>query len=69
MAHNGAFGDLPRLEAELGDYLGRVHGDTDSERMFALITKHIDAPAETSAPGSPQRPHGSQPRSRSTPST
>jgi predicted glutamine amidotransferase len=42
MAHNGAIGDLPKLEAELGDYLGRVQGDTDSERMFALITKHID---------------------------
>jgi predicted glutamine amidotransferase len=42
MAHNGAIGDLPTLEGELGDSLGRVQGDTDSERMFALITKHID---------------------------
>jgi predicted glutamine amidotransferase len=42
MAHNGAIGDLPALEAALGDGLGRVHGDTDSERMFALITAHID---------------------------
>jgi predicted glutamine amidotransferase len=42
MAHNGAVGDLPRLEAELGDYRSLVKGDTDSERIFALITKHID---------------------------
>jgi len=41
-AHNGAFGDLPRLEAELGEYRSLVEGDTDSERLFALITKHID---------------------------
>ena len=43
MAHNGAIGDLPTLEAELGDALGEVHGDTDSERMFALITARIAA--------------------------
>lgn len=41
-AHNGALGDLPRLEAEIGDYMSLVAGDTDSERLFALITKHID---------------------------
>jgi predicted glutamine amidotransferase len=35
MAHNGAIGDLPRLETELGGHLGLVQGDTDSERMFA----------------------------------
>ncbi|HEY3763540.1 MAG TPA: class II glutamine amidotransferase [Gaiellales bacterium] len=43
MAHNGALGDLPRLEAELGDGMGVVQGDTDSERMFALIAQRIDA--------------------------
>jgi glutamine amidotransferase len=43
MAHNGAVGDLPTLEAELGDALSKVHGDTDSERMFALITARIAA--------------------------
>jgi predicted glutamine amidotransferase len=43
LAHNGAVGDLPRLEEELVDYRSLVQGDTDSERLFALITKHIDA--------------------------
>ncbi len=43
MAHNGAIGDLPRLEAELGEHLRLVQGETDSERMFALITKYTDA--------------------------
>ena len=38
MAHNGAIGDLPKLEQQLDDHLGLVQGDTDSERMFALIT-------------------------------
>lgn len=42
-AHNGVIGDLPRLEAELGRYRDLVAGDTDSERFFALITKHVDA--------------------------
>lgn len=39
-AHNGAFGDLGRLEQRLAE-LGvkdLVHGQTDSERLFALIT-------------------------------
>ena len=43
MAHNGAISGLDKLEAEIGDYRELVLGDTDSERMFALITKHIDA--------------------------
>lgn len=42
-AHNGVIDDLPALEAELGDHRCLVAGDTDSERFFALITKHIDA--------------------------
>jgi glutamine amidotransferase len=42
-AHNGVIGDLPKLERELGTYCDLVHGDTDSERLFALITKRIDA--------------------------
>lgn len=41
-AHNGVIEDLPALEAELGDYRDLVQGDTDSERYFALITRHID---------------------------
>ena len=43
MAHNGGFGDLPRIEAQLGSYRDLVLGDTDSERYFALITQQIDA--------------------------
>ena len=43
MAHNGGFGGLPELEAELGPYRKLVLGDTDSERYFALITKQTDA--------------------------
>ena len=43
MAHNGGFGELPRLEEELGSYRSLVQGDTDSERYFALITKETDA--------------------------
>ncbi|GLZ37135.1 class II glutamine amidotransferase [Actinokineospora sp. NBRC 105648] len=41
-AHNGVIGGLPALEAELGDHRDLVLGDTDSERFFALITKHAD---------------------------
>jgi predicted glutamine amidotransferase len=43
-AHNGVISDLPSLEAELGaDAMRNVHGDTDSERFFALITREIAA--------------------------
>jgi predicted glutamine amidotransferase len=42
MAHNGGFGELPRLEAKLGSYADLVLGDTDSERYFALITQQTD---------------------------
>ena len=42
-AHNGVIEDLPTLESELGDYRDLVHGDSDSERFFALITKEIEA--------------------------
>jgi len=40
-AHNGVIGDLGRLEAELGDAMQLVRGETDSERFFALITREI----------------------------
>jgi predicted glutamine amidotransferase len=40
-AHNGIVGGLGRLEAELGEHRALVAGDTDSERLFALITRHI----------------------------
>ncbi|WP_280499049.1 class II glutamine amidotransferase [Nocardia farcinica] len=42
-AHNGVLGDLERLDAELGEYRALVAGDTDSERLFALITMQIEA--------------------------
>jgi glutamine amidotransferase len=41
-AHNGVVGSLPRLERELGPAMGLVHGDTDSERFFALVTREIE---------------------------
>ena len=40
-AHNGVIGDLRALEDELGDAMSLVHGDTDSERYFALITRAV----------------------------
>ncbi|MFG2721269.1 class II glutamine amidotransferase [Streptomyces sp. NPDC048416] len=40
-AHNGVVEDLPALEAHLGPDLALVRGDTDSERVFALITREI----------------------------
>jgi len=43
MAHNGGFGELPRLEEQLGSYADLVLGDTDSERYFALITQQTEA--------------------------
>ena len=42
-AHNGHLEGLDVLEDRLGpSYRALVRGDTDSERMFALITKEID---------------------------
>jgi len=40
-AHNGVLSGLPTLEDELGDDLALVQGQTDSERLFALITREI----------------------------
>src|SRR4051812_16736298 len=37
-AHNGVVGDLERLEQRLGELRAMVTGETDSERVFALIT-------------------------------
>jgi predicted glutamine amidotransferase len=42
-AHNGHFEGLDALEERLGDYRALVHGDTDSERFFALVSKETDA--------------------------
>jgi predicted glutamine amidotransferase len=41
-AHNGVVTDLAALEAELGDAMSMVHGETDSERYFALVTREIE---------------------------
>ncbi|AWK75742.1 class II glutamine amidotransferase [Rhodococcus oxybenzonivorans] len=41
-AHNGVIGNLAALDTELGSDLDLVEGDTDSERFFALVTRHID---------------------------
>jgi predicted glutamine amidotransferase len=41
-AHNGHIGGLADLEAQLGGYRALVHGDTDSERLFALISREIE---------------------------
>jgi glutamine amidotransferase len=43
MAHNGGFGEIARLDEQLGRYRELVLGDTDSERYFALISQQIDA--------------------------
>lgn len=43
LAHNGHVGGLDLLERELGDYRSLVKGQTDSERVFALITKEADS--------------------------
>jgi predicted glutamine amidotransferase len=44
LAHNGVIEDLPKLDERLGS-AGRalVKGETDSERLFALITQEIEA--------------------------
>jgi hypothetical protein len=42
-SRNGYIGDLEKLESELGDYRRIVKGGSDSERLFALIVKEIDA--------------------------
>ncbi|GIH22201.1 class II glutamine amidotransferase [Acrocarpospora phusangensis] len=42
-AHNGVVEGLDLLEAHLGPDMSLVHGETDSERVFALITREIRA--------------------------
>ncbi|HLH66623.1 MAG TPA: class II glutamine amidotransferase [Solirubrobacteraceae bacterium] len=41
-AHNGVIGEPERIDAELGAERALVHGETDSERFFALITREIE---------------------------
>lgn len=43
MAHNGGFGELGKLDAQLGRHRELVRGETDSERYFALITQQTEA--------------------------
>jgi glutamine amidotransferase len=43
LGHNGVVGGIERLERELGEAMALVHGDTDSERWFALVTREIEA--------------------------
>jgi len=40
-AHNGVIEGLAKLERHLGEDMREVHGETDSERFFALITREI----------------------------
>jgi predicted glutamine amidotransferase len=42
-AHNGVLEGLPKLEEHLGSEMRLVRGETDSERLFALITKETEA--------------------------
>jgi predicted glutamine amidotransferase len=41
-AHNGLVRDLPKLEAQLGEHSELFAGETDSERLFALITREAE---------------------------
>jgi glutamine amidotransferase len=42
-AHNGVVEDLPKLEQAVGErWMREVAGDTDSERVFALISRCIE---------------------------
>lgn len=41
-AHNGHFDGLDTLESHLGAHLELVQGDTDSERLFTLVTREIE---------------------------
>jgi predicted glutamine amidotransferase len=41
-AHNGVLRGLDELEEELGPDLALVRGATDSERLFALVTREIE---------------------------
>jgi predicted glutamine amidotransferase len=42
-AHNGVIEGLDELERRVGAGMSQVHGDTDSERFFALVTRETDA--------------------------
>jgi predicted glutamine amidotransferase len=40
-AHNGVLGNVPEMRRRLGSDVDLVHGQTDSEHYFALMTKRI----------------------------
>jgi glutamine amidotransferase len=42
-AHNGVVAGVPELERHLGEAMALVRGDTDSERLFALVTSETRA--------------------------
>ncbi|MFS4094333.1 class II glutamine amidotransferase [Streptomyces sp. AF1A] len=42
-AHNGVIEGLDELDRHLGPDRALVHGDTDSERFFALVTRETEA--------------------------
>jgi hypothetical protein len=65
-AHNGYVGDLATLESRLGEHRKLVQGDTDSERLFALITARSRRETATSAKESWRRFGGWPSRCRST---
>jgi len=48
-AHNGVIRDLGRLEQELGEAKALVGGDTDSERLFALVTRETQRHGDITA--------------------
>ncbi len=50
-AHNGVLTDLDKLEKRIGERMDLVKGDTDSERLFALITTEIDRHGGDTAAG------------------
>ena len=41
-AHNGVLGKIPEMRRRLGADVDLVHGQTDSEHYFALMTKRIE---------------------------
>ena len=41
-AHNGVLGNIPEMRRRLGPDVELVHGQTDSEHYFAMITKRIE---------------------------
>jgi glutamine amidotransferase len=42
LAHNSWVGDLPKLEEEIAEHAALVEGETDSERLFALVTRETE---------------------------